>query len=866
MGPSAPGLGSDGWLPEAWSGLEDDESQGESRGATWVRGAADAKAIKDFSSTELPGANLSSQCASHGIAGTEELELADADGIPADMWVEWAAGCQRWRDFCRGGGGGQGHSELLDGLQALLAKIPKQTTGQSVAKNKGKGKRTDGGACGTDPPPGGQSRKGKGQGNKISNDDELVAALESLVRNARKDATNLLEDLQMLVAKAVAGYGQGRAARRAEAQGDEWTTVVNKRQRGPTPQWVIDPLVGGIIGVGVARTRLANGQELKAAIIVANEMQELSALQSLARAHELKDKVAVVCKFEPPAGATTMQLPSIGPKGQRQVRAWPVVALCAAGKPEIKHNVVIRQVPAFFGIWHKMQAGEQHQREAVLECYAKVIADQKAAILAKSGTNGVFVMELARDGAKRYVEWQPTEDLSGQAYLQATLRKAQTVGTSLAYRRGGGASLGVRIAPDKVGDRVCAWRARKVISPGRGNLPWLVRGRLKGDAGQPVLAIQVGKHTVDLERATAKRKLVDLEAARLQPEKPQRGAGLSSGPSLSKGGNKGQNSSARGKGQAARAAAVSGEAAQQGKEGASDTGGRDRSRSPTRTADAWHEVLECGGSGSCFYNAIGAYFAVQRDGFNVPDAKKLAKARGATLRAEIAGYIREKAGTFKDFWVSPEIPADEAGRVNLEQMEGGTPPGSWEDYLKALDRPTRWADDIAFRAAVKRLNCRIIVAVDDAENPTQLLAYGKQIDFKDGRKQAVIPLLYSEKHYQLIMAKPGKDIADSWRTLPVGGHATVPRGGGDGEWLPPRSPSSAASSSAAPPSRRVGGGVRLEHERTNDPPQLEERQWRLAPTSSSVVVGSLGSCITGRVMDTTDPGFAGIIVDSSYSG
>ena len=184
---------------------------------------------------------------------------------------------------------------------------------------------------------------------------------------------------------------------------------------------------------------------------------------------------------------------------------------------------------------------------------------------------------------------------------------------------------------------------------------------------------------------------------------------------------------------------------------------------------------------------------MSRDNFSLADAKKLAKARGATLRAEVAGYIREKADAFKPFWLPPPTPEDEASRVNLVQIEGGQPPDTWEAYLKALDRPTRWANDISLRATVKRLNCRIIVAVDDIKNPTQLLAYRKPIDFKDNRKQVVIPLLYREKHYQLIMAKPGKEIPESWRALPVGGHTTVPRGGGGDTWLPPRSASSACS-------------------------------------------------------------------------
>ena len=469
-------------------------------------------------------------CASHGNDTKVRGILEDVS--PQD-WLWTKAGWQQWGHFCRGGAG---PSELLSGLQELLAKVKQEDSGK--AKGKGaKGAQPKGGG---DPPaapsaPGGDN-KGKGQGGSISNDAELVLALEGLVKAAKKDPSHLLDQLQKLVEKAVLGYGQGRAARRArakekaasgtaagaanvesetpafckpvgtESQGDAWVTVVSKKrqQQGQVQQWTIDPLVGGLVGFGVAKTRLTNGEALKAHLVVANDALALSALLSLAKAHELTEKVAVVCRFEPTEGATTLQLPSVGPKGQKQVRSWPAVALGVAGKPEIKHSVVIKtsyavpdrklstlrvQIPrefqdgeawtavckqpaehtvkalgAFhsFGMWQKLQAGEQGQRESVLECYGKVTEERRATILGKSGTHGVFVMELARDGPKQFVEWVDPGSLLGPAYLQAVERKAGTAKTAIAFRRGGGASLGLRLEPNKVGDRVCTWRARHV--------------------------------------------------------------------------------------------------------------------------------------------------------------------------------------------------------------------------------------------------------------------------------------------------------------------------------------------------------------------------------------------------------------------
>ena len=59
---------------------------------------------------------------------------------------------------------------------------------------------------------------------------------------------------------------------------------------------------------------------------------EVDNLASLARAHELEDKVAVVCRFSPEGEAATLQLPSIGPGGQRQIRSWPALRLGGAGR------------------------------------------------------------------------------------------------------------------------------------------------------------------------------------------------------------------------------------------------------------------------------------------------------------------------------------------------------------------------------------------------------------------------------------------------------------------------------------------------------------------------------------------------------
>ena len=106
---------------------------------------------------------------------------------------------------------------------------------------------------------------------------------------------------------------------------------------------MIDPLVGGLVGFGVAKKRLSDGEKLGAHLIVACDQAELDSLLALAKSHEVQEKISVICRFNPTGHeAEAMQLPSIGPKGEKQVRTWPSVPLGTAGAPAVVHKVVLR--------------------------------------------------------------------------------------------------------------------------------------------------------------------------------------------------------------------------------------------------------------------------------------------------------------------------------------------------------------------------------------------------------------------------------------------------------------------------------------------------------------------------------------------
>ena len=375
-------------------------------------------------------------------------------------------------------------------------------------------------------------------------------------------------------------------------------------------------------------------------------------------------------------------------------------------------------------------------RECLLECYVKVALDNVKSVFSRSGKEGIFLSELAKDGPRPQVEWVEAGEVVGPAYLKLATIKAE--GAPLAFRRGGGTAFGFRLPASTPLTRPYAWRARNIpnfwteadvrsalegagfsdfelLSPGHGKVPWFFRAKLQNDGGQPSLAVQTGRLTIDIERAAPRRKLenaqskvitnrpvpkppkalpVSTEAEDVEMEPPTSQGAAATPPSTEVRGRPDE---------------------QTGKKG------RVRSRSLKRKGVVWWEEHEGGGDGNCFYNCAGAAFGLQRDKMSWEDVSKSTRSRGCTLRSELAAYIREKSEYFKSFWLPPDVPQTDTEEAALRSMEAGDPAETWGAYLANLDRPKRWCDELAFRAATKRLNCRILVILGDPGNPTQVL-------------------------------------------------------------------------------------------------------------------------------------------------
>ena len=197
-----------------------------------------------------------------------------------------------------------------------------------------------------------------------------------------------------------------------------------------------------------------------------------------------------------------MQLPSIGPKGERQVRTGPSVPLGAAGAPTVVHKVLLRssfQAPDRKLITVRLQMPKIFQDEAGWAGFCKQPNDRARQALGpihsfgprRRSQAGDRIVKLclspmskllsrtsrlcqanqvplglssrsSRDSPKPVADWVPAGEAEGPAYLALASRAAVEAKSSLAFRRGDGASLGVKVPADKAGDRVFSWRARQV--------------------------------------------------------------------------------------------------------------------------------------------------------------------------------------------------------------------------------------------------------------------------------------------------------------------------------------------------------------------------------------------------------------------
>ena len=782
-------------------------------------------------------------------------------------------------------GGGKTNQDFLQALQQLVEQF-NPTTVPPHTKAKGKGQQPKPPPGGKGAKAKGTGGQGKGpKGGKAEQagpkDDQLLAAIGRLVQRASVNGAQGLGDrIRQVLASAEAGklLASGRAERKRRAKARKagegqlqsfYGALPRKPPQKPSDDrkqadtgWQADRSVRAITA-GEAKRRLQDLRPLDADNIVVRDSDQAAELQDLARVHAVEGQVALISPGDLGAQAVKADVTCV--KGdRREVREWHTVALTQAGcptmpqtrkvssfKPPIRRLTTVRliAVKAYMEaeIWKQMQGGPREvantllgikmhrgegwklitasQGEVVFIGYATFEDEQAKKVLQLSGCNGLFVEALARDQPTRpLVQWIPSGDMTGPAYLRHALRQAG--GKPLAFRKGqGAAALGIRSKPGEAVKAPSTWRVRgvpkawcasdvigalegtdftevTVVAEAAGNRPWLMRGTLESDTGLLALMVDVGDRHLRVERVIGHQR---HETMHVKDWQPPRRAG--------KGGGKGKDpgesavkpmcmeiaddddDDAKDGGAPAPAGAVPG--TQDAEMGDQQSHAAKRTHEPESQGqrkkerlgkDAWVE-RECGGQGHCFFNCITAAFVMKTSGATFEGVLPSLPAKGKGLRARIATHITEHEARYKPYFQpscpDPNITDAATAKETLLRVEDGSPPQTWSEYLKAVYRPARYADEVSFRAASALLGVNISLICGDLNKPTQVHTY------QNPKSAITVYLRHSAGHYTLLLPK-GSELP-AYMFHGEGPRPTqdfAPRGGGgldvvaDASWIP----------------------------------------------------------------------------------
>ena len=357
--------------------------------------------------------------------------------------------------------------------------------------------------------------------------------------------------------------------------------------------------------------------------------------------------------------------------------------------------------------WRITTEGTEH----LMTGYLTYEQSQAVSALQLSGPHGIFLEALARDTPRRAMaQWLPPGEHQGQAYLRAVLAQAQ--GQPLAFRKGGGTSLGVRITQGSATTSITSsWRVRgvprawsgadvvealvngadcsetEITSEAYGKRPWLVRTKIKDDDGSLALIIEAGTHRLQLERLQRRHRDTQFtDTARRPPNgngkgKAREGAPFGAPvciddddealPNMEV--DTGNGAPASGEGATTAPANTEAPAAKERKKSAQGTkrplspGARERA-----TKDTWAEE-DCGGGGHCFYNCVSAGFIMRTTGASIEDVKKdgTLQAKGKGLRARRAAFIEAHPERYRPYF-TPTSSASQ-GSASQEDREHQPP-------------------------------------------------------------------------------------------------------------------------------------------------------------------------------------------------
>ncbi|CAK0867713.1 unnamed protein product, partial [Prorocentrum cordatum] len=191
---------------------------------------------------------------------------------------------------------------------------------------------------------------------------------------------------------------------------------------------------------------------------------------------------------------------------------------------------------------------------------------------------------------------------------------------------------------------------------------------------------------------------------------------------------------------------------------------------PQRALD--HNTWDLGGTGDCFYRAVGAATAINEKGTSGKertreDVQRNIVGLAAKLRAESVGLIR-KHRLWEAAWV--QDPSTN------QTLEDGPVPTSWETWVTACARQNRWVDEYAAAALALRLERTIVAFYWHGGKWVKGWTFNPPADTNDPvlerrRRKALsrppVPVCLRDQHYFTLHLNQGeKDWPKEWAEPP----------------------------------------------------------------------------------------------------
>ena len=377
------------------------------------------------------------------------------------------------------------------------------------------------------------------------------------------------------------------------------------------------------------------------------------------------------------------------------------------------------------------------------------------------GADGMFIERLASDTScpKQNVWWLAKGDTEPmREYHARAVAEARQCSATLAHRRGGGSSLGLRLPKSqRPSPQKRAWtlhnapkhwaepEVRKCLEetgaseieilrpPGR-QRNWLCKAIIPDETDVGVVAIEAGNRSLLLQRVQHHTKrhaevvkiikgngsLHDDTGALAKPETKDVNVPGAEKP---------------------------------------EDASRERSRSPKKSRDEAQdqvphadrfEVQECGGGGDCGYLCLAARMGFEK-GESWQDMVEALPTRAKTIRFDLFKHMTSSKheADYKE-WFVPQQDGD-------ENHEAGSVPQTWTEYTETCLRPGRWIDGIGLKAACRRYGLNLIVVPCTKSAKDRPMMFGTP---KSGRPPIV--LLLSQGHYRLARLRDGRQWPREW--------------------------------------------------------------------------------------------------------